>query len=447
MPIKYGNGIKRPGSTTNWTPEQVKEIMKCGQDPIYFAQKYYFIVHPVKGKQNIELYPFQERMINTFKNEKKTIVLSARQIGKALDNETSILTPSGFSKMEALRVGDKIYGRDGKETTITFITETMYNKEFYDLEFSTGEHIKACAEHLWTVYAPLLDKEMVLTTKELLENYTAYEIRYRDGIESLGVAASHVTIKNITPIESVPARCLQVDNDDHTFLCGETLIPTHNTTCSSLFLLWYAMFNEDKFVAILANQQKTAKSIVDDIKVAYEMLPDWLKPGAIEYNNLTVKFENGTEIQAAATSPNALRGESVSLLFLDEFAFVPEGMAEDFWRSNYPTLSTGGNVIIVSTPNGAAGKFYDIYSKAERGKNDFTTFKVEWNEHPDRDEAWKEKVISEFGKVAFAQEYGCIFETSLVTVRYKGNTYEFSIGELYEKGIDIKEFLDQLDDQ
>lgn len=291
MPINYRDGIKRPGSTTNWTPDQVKELMKCGQDPLYFAEKYFFVVHPVKGKQKINLYPFQKRMIKTFKDNQKTVVLSARQIGK--------------------------------------------------------------------------------------------------------------------------------------------------TTCSSIFLLWYAIFNEDKFIAILANKQKTAVSIVNDIKIAYENLPDWMKPGVEEYNNLTIKFENGTEVQAAATSPDALRGQSVSLLFLDEFAFVPENMAEDFWRSNYPTLSTGGAVIIVSTPNGAAGKFYEVYTGAEKGENDFCPFKVEWNEHPDRDEDWKERTIKEFGKVAFAQEYGCVFRDSLINIWYNGIRYTFTVGELHEKGIKL----------
>ena len=87
MPIAYGNGIKRPGDTTNWTPEQIREIIKCGQDPMYFAENYYYIVHPSKGKMKIKLFNYQKRLINAFKDNKKNVVLAARQVGKCLFND------------------------------------------------------------------------------------------------------------------------------------------------------------------------------------------------------------------------------------------------------------------------------------------------------------------------------------------------------------------------
>jgi hypothetical protein len=126
---------------------------------------------------------------------------------------------------------------------------------------------------------------------------------------------SRIYIRSIEKTKSVPVKCLQVDNKDHLFLCGKTLIPTHNTTCSCIYLLWLSIFHKDKTIAILANKQRTAISIIDDIKKAYEMLPVWLKPGLEEYNTLNIAFENGTKIFASATTEDAIRGETVSLLF------------------------------------------------------------------------------------------------------------------------------------
>lgn len=188
------------------------------------------------------------------------------------------------------------------------------------------------------------------------------------------------------------------------------------TTCSAIYLLWFALFNKDKTIAILANKADTAKSILAEIKFAYEHLPIYLKQGAIEYNQFNIKFENGCIILAKATSPDALRGESVSLLFLDEFAFVPQNFAEDFWTSNYPTLSTGGAAIIVSTPNGTANLFYKLWKDSLDGKNSFNHIQVNWHEVPGRDEKWKEETIRDLGKIKFAQEFGCQFVGSSITL-------------------------------
>lgn len=188
------------------------------------------------------------------------------------------------------------------------------------------------------------------------------------------------------------------------------------TTCSAIYLLWFACFNKDKTIAILANKADTAKSILAEIKFAYEHLPTYLKPGVTEYNTFSVSFENGCKILAKATSPDALRGEAISLLFLDEFAFVPQNFAEDFWTSNYPTLSTGGSAIIVSTPNGTANLFYKLWKDAIDGKNSFNHIQVNWQEVPGRDEAWKERTIRDLGKIKFAQEFGCQFVGSSITL-------------------------------
>ncbi len=251
MPINYSKkGMKRPDVVNQWTKEQVGEIMNCGRDILYFAQKYYTIVHPDRGEMLITLHDFQKEMLKNFQDFQNNVI-----------------------------------------------------------------------------------------------------------------------------------------------------------------------FNDNKYIAVLANKQLTAKSIIDEIKYAYERLPDWMKPGVVEYNALAIKFDNGTEIMAAPTSPDAIRGQSVSLLFLDEFAFVPENMAEDFWKSNYPTVaSNNGKIIVVSTPKGTGGKFYKLYSEAEKGQNAFKSIKVAWDRVPGRDEAWKDKTISELGLIGFNQEHNCSFTGSTATL-------------------------------
>ncbi len=201
------------------------------------------------------------------------------------------------------------------------------------------------------------------------------------------------------------------------------------TTCSCIYLLWFALFNTDKTLAILANKQSTAQSIVGDIKIAYEQLPAFMKPGVKKYDALTIEFDNGTTVFSRATSEDALRGESVSLLFLDEFAFVPENVADAFWASNFPTISTGGSIIIVSTPNGTAGLYYELWKKASNREKDnrgvlWKSIRIRWDQHPDRDEKWKDEMLESIGKVKFSQEFDCSFT---------GSTYTLITGDTLEK--------------
>ena len=206
------------------------------------------------------------------------------------------------------------------------------------------------------------------------------------------------------------------------FCCGRQL---GKSTCACIYLLWYALFNPTKTVAILANKQSTAASLIGDIKKAYSMLPAWMKPGVVKFDQLEIGFENDSRIFARATSADALRGESVSLMLADEFAFVPQEIAEDFWVSNFPTLSTGGSVVVVSTPNGTAGKFYQLWMNAVTNKDSkWKHMKVSWEAHPDRDEAWKEAQLQALSKVKFAQEHA---------VSFTGSAYTLVDGDLLSK--------------
>ena len=233
-----------------------------------------------------------------------------------------------------------------------------------------------------------------------------------------------IYIRLINKVESVPVRCLQVDNEDHLFLCGKTLVPTHNTTVAAGYLLWKAMFNPDTTILVTANKLNQALEIMDRIKFAYENLPNHVRAGILEYNKGTMTFDNGSKITARATSSDAGRGLSITLLYLDEFAFVPPNKAQDFWTSIQPVLSTGGACIITSTPKSDEDQFaqiwkgaidnvdeYGNFRKDKLGKNNFFAVKVPWNEHPERDEAWAAPYREQLGEARFRQEFECDFVT------------------------------------
>lgn len=581
--------IKKAGVNIQWTPELVAEWTKCRDDIIYFAENYMKIVHPDDGLIQMKLYPYQKDILVKLQNNRFNIINQARQSGKALCLNTPILTPQGFVRLGDLRVADTIYGADGRETKITFITETMSDHECFNIEFNNGEVITADADHLWVVgRAGWHNKKKTLTTKELVECYQCrhgnayvqlsdpvqfkkkklrvppyllglwlgdghaaggrftsskedyayykeeiekleYEVsEYReksisfnvydlapnlreigvlnnkhipddyiftseedrhelirglmdsDGyakkksgacefyqksrefcerfqllLSTLGIKSNitskkvngdtyhkvsfsgcdfdvfklprkqerrqgylnhpknkRVYIRNITPTKSVPVRCLQVDNEDRLFLCGKTLIPTHNTTILTVFMLWFAIFNDYKTIAIAANKEDTAIEILSRIQLAYELLPDWLQQGIADggWNKKSMEFENGSKIFAAATSSSSIRGKSVSYLYIDEAAFIDNW--DKFWPSVYNTISSGKTtrITLTSTPN-SLNHFYKLWKESEEGRNEFVRSMVTWDMVPGRDHQWYLTTLSGMGNDIdlFNQEQNCSF--------------------------------------
>jgi hypothetical protein len=190
------------------------------------------------------------------------------------------------------------------------------------------------------------------------------------------------------------------------------------TTVASL-LLWYALFNElEQFnILILANKEEQAIEILDRIKLSYEHLPKWLQQGVVEWNKKSIVLENGAIIRASSTSSSASRGKSVNILYLDEFAHVPNNLAEDFFNSVYPIISSGTEtkVLITSTPKGM-NLFYKIWMESVRGENAYKRVDVHWSDIPGRDEAWKKETISNTSERQFAQEFECEFLGSSSTL-------------------------------
>lgn len=199
--------------------------------------------------------------------------------------------------------------------------------------------------------------------------------------------------------------------NDKRFVIVNTPRQSGKTTVATIYLLHYILFNSDKTVAILANKEKTSREILKRIKMAYIELPLWLQQGISEdaggWCKNTLGLENGTSVLASSTASDAIRGMSISLLYLDEFAHVPHNVADDFMSSVYPTISSGktSKIIIVSTPLGL-NHFYHLWKGAIRGTNSYMPIKIHWNEIPGRTNKWKKETIADIGPQRFLQEYG-----------------------------------------
>ena len=263
--------LKKSNVNINYTEEQVKEYVKCANDPLHFIRTYVRIVNVDKGLVSFEPYPFQQKMIHTFTNNRFCI--------------------------------NKLPRQSGKSTTVV------------------------------------------------------------------------------------------------------------------AFMLWTVLFSDAQSVAILANKGALARDLLGKIQLAYEYLPKWLQQGVVTWNKGNIELENGSKIVAAATSSSAIRGGSYNIIFLDEFAFVGNNMAEEFFASVYPTISSGQStkVIIVSTPNGM-NHFYKLWMDASEGRSNYIPIEVHWSEVPGRDEKWKIETIANTSEEQFRQEFECEFLGSVNTL-------------------------------
>jgi len=208
------------------------------------------------------------------------------------------------------------------------------------------------------------------------------------------------------------------------------------TTTSVAYLLHYILFNEMVNVAILANKAATAREIMGRLQLAFEYLPRFLQHGVKEWNKGSVEFANGSRAIADSTSGSSVRGKTFNIVFLDEFAFVPNNIAEQFFNSTYPTISSGNStkVIIVSTPNGM-NLFYKMWMLAEEKKSDYIPIEIHWSMVPGRTKEWKEQVIRNTSEDQFRQEFECVAGDTVVDIRHKitGIVEKIKIVDLYNR--------------
>jgi|TARA_B110000908_G_scaffold53034_1_gene64721 hypothetical protein len=255
--------VKRDGVQHNFTEEEIKEYIKCSQDPVYFCKQYLKVISLDDGLVPFDLYPYQETMFDHFNKNRFSIVLACRQSGKS--------------------------------------------------------------------------------------------------ISSVG------------------------------------------------YIIWFACFHSEKTIAVLANKGATAREMLGRVTLMLENLPFFLQPGTKALNKGSIEFSNNSRIIAAATSGSSIRGMSVNLLFLDEFAFVEN--ANEFYTSTYPVISAGKDtkVIITSTANGIGNTFHKIWEGAVQKVNEFVPFTVNWWDVPGRDAEWKRQTISNTSQLQFDQEFGNTF--------------------------------------
>ena len=203
----------------------------------------------------------------------------------------------------------------------------------------------------------------------------------------------------------------------HRFNIAKLPRQSGKSTVVTAYLLWYTLFNDNVNVAILANKAATAREMLQRLQLSYENLPNWMQQGVVNWNRGSLELENGSKIMAASTSASAVRGMSFNIIFLDEFAFIPTHIADEFFSSVYPTISSGKStkVIIISTPKGM-NMFYKLWHDAEKGKNEYVTTEVHWSQVPGRDAEWKEQTIKNTSEEQFNQEFECEFLGSVNTL-------------------------------
>ena len=217
---------------------------------------------------------------------------------------------------------------------------------------------------------------------------------------------------------------------------------TGKSTTVVSYLLHYILFNDNVNIGILANKASTARDLLARLATAYENLPKWIQQGVVVWNKGNIELENGSKILAASTSASAVRGMSFNIIFLDEFAFVPNHIADSFFASVYPTITSGKStkVIIISTPQGM-NHFYKMWQDAVNGRNGYTYHEVHWSQVPGRDAKWKEETIKNTSQRQFTQEFECEFlgsvDTLISAAKLKALVFEEPITR--NKGLDVYE--------
>jgi hypothetical protein len=194
-----------------------------------------------------------------------------------------------------------------------------------------------------------------------------------------------------------------IHNNRHSIVLASRQVG--KTITIAIYLLWFAMFNDDKTVLVASNKFSNALEIMQRVQYAYEELPHWLKPGVSEFNKTSMEFDNGSRFFSQATTGDTGRGKALSKMFIDELAFVRPSIQDELWASIAPTLSTGGDMIISSTPNGDNELYATLWRGAKLGTNGFAWNEVNWDRHPDRDENFRQTMIGKIGLMKWNQEF------------------------------------------
>lgn len=241
--------------------------------------------------------------------------------------------------------------------------------------------------------------------------------------------------KGIVPFKMYDYQKRIVETVHHNrFTIAKLFRQSGKSTIMAAYILWYVTFNCNKTACILGNKQSLAAEILSRVQYMHELLPKWLKQGVSVWNRLSVNFENGSRVFCASSSASSVRGHSINLLMLDEFAFLPNDKADEFMASVFPTLSSSkdSKIIIISTPNGL-NHFAKIWMEAEEGKNNFVTVEGKWQEA--RDQEWADNMYKLLGKTRFTSEVLCVDGNTLIEVfdKKENRRRKMKIREIYEE--------------
>lgn len=475
--------VKRANAITNYTVEQISEVIKCAgpvTGPHYFMNNYFWIQHPTRGRIKCVPFEYQERLLSVYHNSTFSVAMLPRQMGKCLlyttvinKNNTNIQIGSLLwnqltfkeklvTKLELLLVklasNKQIVGITTLKLLLWIIDKDFRTNEQItnnnDKKFTHVDHVNFKSDfaqakrvfrtvpyNTWKIATK--NTELLAADKHLVQTPTGLmwieDLKVGDLIRTK--FGSEKVISNIDLDIKVHMYDIEIDSEDHTYYSNDVL--SHNTTTAACYLLWYAMFVPDSVIMVAAHKYTGSQEIMQRIRYAYEEIPDFIRCGVSSYNKGSIEFDNKSRIVSTTTTADTGRGYSITLLYLDEFAFVRQSIAEEFWTAISPTLSTGGKALITSTPNSDedqfakiwrdANKCYDSYgNKTDVGINGFKAFRAYWQEHPDRDEAWAEVERNKIGKSRFAREFQCMAGDSIITLKNKnGKIFNIAMGELF----------------
>lgn len=281
------------------------------------------------------------------------------------------------------------------------ITNIYRTKSYKVYELCLEDNLKLqCADnHL--VYSSINYVESYIFVKDLTQNHYVYtEFGWKK-------------VLYINELNDEQYMCdITIQNNKHNYFCNNVL--SHNTTSVVSYFVWYICFHADRNLMITANKESTTKEILKKCMDVFKGLPYFLKPGIEEYSKTTLRTENGCSLRAVATTGDSATGDSINILLIDEAALIAQNIIKEFWGSVYPTLSSfkQSQILVLSTPRGRTGLYYELWDGAQNGKNGFVPKRVDWWQVPGRDEKWKQDQISVFGQDLWEREFELSFDTN-----------------------------------
>lgn len=222
-----------------------------------------------------------------------------------------------------------------------------------------------------------------------------------------------IRVKKVIKTNNKQYLCdLSINNETHSYYSNNIL--SHNTTTVIAYFVWLMLFHIDRNIVITANKERTTKEVLSKSMEVFKRLPYFLKPGIEESSKTTLRLENGSSLRAVATTGDSATGDSTNVLLIDECALIPQNVMKEFWASVYPTLSSfeDSQIIVLSTPRGRTGLFWDLWSGALAGRNGFLSKRVDWWQVPGHDEKWKQEQIEVFGLDLWQREFELSFDTN-----------------------------------